>query len=59
MMFQIVNTSREMGITVTEFLQLPEDEKAIQLVFTNLRSKMEQVNIQDRQDQIARNKPKK
>ncbi len=54
MIFQIVNTAREMGITVSEFLQLPDDEKALQLVYSNLISKIEQVNMQDRQDQARK-----
>jgi len=54
MIFTIINTSREMGITVTEFLQLPEDEKAIQLTYTNIMSKIEAVNAQERQDQMRR-----
>jgi hypothetical protein len=54
MIFQIVHTAREMGITVSEFLQLPDDEKALQLVYSNLISKIEQVNIQDRQDEARR-----
>lgn len=58
MMFQIVHTSREMGLTVTEFLQLPEDEKAIQMVYSNIISKIDQVNIVEQQDNLKK-KPKK
>ena len=59
MIFQIVHTSREMGITVTEFLQLPDDEKAIQMVYSNLMAKMEQANAQDREDQLKKSRAKK
>ena len=54
MIFQIVHTARDMGISVSEFLQLPDDEKALQLVYSNLISKIEQVNNQDRQDEARR-----
>lgn len=56
MIFQIIHTAREMGITVSEFLGLSEDEKAIQIVYTNLMSKMEQVSQQESADKARRNK---
>lgn len=59
MIFQIVHTSREMGISVGEFLELPHDEKAIQLVYSNIMSKMEQVSAQDQQDKSRRRSGKK
>lgn len=54
MVFQMVHTAREMGITVSEFLELSDDEKAIQLVYSNILKKMEQVNIQDMKDKAKR-----
>lgn len=59
MIFQIVATSRDMGITISEFLQLSDDEKAMQIVFSNLTNKMEQVNEQDKIDQMNRNKARR
>lgn len=56
MMFQIVHTARDMGITVTEFLQLPQDEKAIQIVYSNIISKIDQVNAVEQQDNLKKNK---
>ncbi len=50
MLFQMVKTSRDMGITLAEFMALSDDEKAIQVSMSNLLSKMEQVNAQDRAD---------
>lgn len=50
MIFQMVNTAREMGITLTEFMQLPEDEKAIQLVYSQIRNKIEQVSAQEQRE---------
>lgn len=57
MLFQMVSCSRDMGIPLYEFMELTEDEKAIQIAFSNLSSKMEQVNAQDRADR-ANKKPK-
>ena len=56
MIFQVVHTARDMGMTVSEFLQLPEDEKAIQMVYSSILRKMEQVNIQEARDQAKRKK---
>ncbi|PID86967.1 MAG: hypothetical protein CSB13_01745 [Chloroflexi bacterium] len=58
MIFQMVHTSREMGITVSEFLQLPRDEKAIQIAYSNIISKMEAVNAQEREDDLRRQSQK-
>jgi hypothetical protein len=58
MIFQIVSTSRDMGITVSEFLGLSQDEKAIQIVYSNLMHKIEAVNAKEREDQ-AKKKSKK
>lgn len=56
MIFQMVNTAREMGITLGEFMSLPEDEKAIQVVFSQIRSKMEQSAIQEQREKAAKKK---
>jgi hypothetical protein len=50
MIFQMVNTAREMGITLTEFMNLPDDEKAIQLVYSQIRNKIEQVAAQEQRE---------
>ena len=50
MIFQMVNTAREMGITLTDFMQLPEDEKAIQMVYSQIRNKIEQVSAQEQRE---------
>jgi len=54
MIFQIVHTAREMGILVSDFMELPDDEKAIQLAYSGIISKIEHVNAQDREDQIRK-----
>jgi len=56
MMFQIVATAREMGITVAEFQRLTQEEKAMQVVYTSLLAKMEAVNAKDREDRAKRKK---
>lgn len=56
MIFQMVDTAREMGITLSEFMALPEDEKAIQLVYSQIKSKIEQVSAQEQREKAARGK---
>lgn len=54
MIFQMVSTAREMGLTLSEFIALPEDEKAIQIVWSQIKSKMEQSAIQEQKDKAAK-----
>lgn len=56
MLFQMVLTARDMGITLSEFMELSDDEKAIQIVVSNILSKMEKVNAQDREDKMRKTK---
>lgn len=58
MLFQMVLTARDMGVTLEEFMSLSDDEKAIQIVISNILSKMEKVNAQDREDKMKRNSKK-
>jgi len=59
MLFQMVKTSRDMGVTLAEFMALSKDEKAIQVAMSNLLSKMEQVNAQERADKANKTVAKK
>lgn len=45
-----------MGVTLSEFMELSDDEKAIQIVVSNILSKMEKVNAQDREDKMRKTK---
>lgn len=54
MIFQMVNAAREMGITLTDFMALPDDEKAIQLVYSQIRNKIEQVAAQEQREKGKR-----
>lgn len=56
MLFQMVLTARDMGVTLSEFMELSDDEKAIQIVVSNILSKMEKVNAQDREDKMRKTK---
>lgn len=59
MMFQIVRTARDLGMPVHEFLQLPDDEKAIQIAYSSIVLKIEQVNEQDRADSVTKARAKR
>lgn len=56
LMFQIVATSRQMGISIREFLELPSDEKAMQMAYSQLLAKMDSVNNQEREDALNKQK---
>lgn len=58
MLFQMVLTARDMGVTLEEFMNLSDDEKAIQIVVSNILSKMERVNAQERADKMRKNSTK-
>ena len=59
LLFQMVHTANQMGIPIHEFLELPSDVKAIHMTYSNIMSKMEQVNAQEREDNIRRNSKSK
>lgn len=56
MIFQMVSTARDMGLTLAEFTQLSEEEKAIQMVYSQIRSKIEQVANQEQKEKMAKRK---
>lgn len=54
MIFQMITTARDMGITLSDFMQLSEEEKALQIVFSQIKGKIEQASIQEQREKAAK-----